>query len=482
MAKIPATDPTAPTYGFTAPNGATLAITPRQVNDRQIVEIDTDNGRATSVLLYLTSATATKLAEDIDRAVEAADRGDTTVHGSEPRLDVSGDSITVTPGPDDGIGPRVTIAAVDRDADDEGDAAVVVEVPTDEAVDLAAAIRTAARTSRGENTQPQQIPPAVGDQYTSRAQSDRTVIVTRVWTDEYGHTAVAYEWHGGVCASSVPLAVFLGVYEAAEEQPGKCGRAHATGQPCPDHPAVTVRGERCAHYPHPDGEMTVLGPEVIAAPDGAVIWWKGEHYTRPATDATDTAEDTARRFARRLYAVETLCAGRPGYHTVTVKQVLTAMSDADEPQAAAPHITRGHVHTGIRTDCRLCGAYNIASDALHRSDDADAWTEAHADACTPDSVRQTAAGLRAAVEQVRDLAAAGDPALWDEGDGQRARLDIVERLRARALELDTAADEATGATHRAPDPANDDGTTVHRGPRNDCPDTGCHTEPDEADR
>jgi hypothetical protein len=33
-------------------------------------------------------------------------------------------------------------------------------------------------------------------------------------------------------------------------------------------------------YPHKDGDVTVLGPEVIASTDGETISWKGEHYTR----------------------------------------------------------------------------------------------------------------------------------------------------------------------------------------------------------
>lgn len=49
--------------------------------------------------------------------------------------------------------------------------------------------------------------------------------------------------------------------------------------------------------------------------------------------STESAEDTARRFARRLAAVEQLCNGRPGYHTITVKALLTAMSVADDDQA-----------------------------------------------------------------------------------------------------------------------------------------------------
>ncbi|MDX2922548.1 hypothetical protein [Streptomyces sp. NE06-03C] len=51
---------------------------------------------------------------------------------------------------------------------------------------------------------------------------------------------------------------------------------------------------------------------------------------------TEAPEDAARRFARRLHAVELLCSGRPGYHTITVKALLTAMSEADDEQPAAP--------------------------------------------------------------------------------------------------------------------------------------------------
>ncbi|GAP46882.1 hypothetical protein [Streptomyces azureus] len=33
-------------------------------------------------------------------------------------------------------------------------------------------------------------------------------------------------------------------------------------------------------YPYQDGDVTVLGPEVFASPDGETISWKGENYTR----------------------------------------------------------------------------------------------------------------------------------------------------------------------------------------------------------
>lgn len=45
-----------------------------------------------------------------------------------------------------------------------------------------------------------------------------------------------------------------------------------------------------------------------------------------AAGQPDTQQQTEDR--RRLAAVERLCSGRPGYHTVTVKELLTAMSEA----------------------------------------------------------------------------------------------------------------------------------------------------------
>jgi hypothetical protein len=33
-------------------------------------------------------------------------------------------------------------------------------------------------------------------------------------------------------------------------------------------------------YPHQDGDVTVLGPEVFASPDGEVISWAGVNYVR----------------------------------------------------------------------------------------------------------------------------------------------------------------------------------------------------------
>lgn len=62
--------------------------------------------------------------------------------------------------------------------------------------------------------------PAVGDRYVSRHVS-RTVTVTRVWTAEDGHTAVAYEWRDdrpGLCESACPVDVFHRAYRA-EAQP-----------------------------------------------------------------------------------------------------------------------------------------------------------------------------------------------------------------------------------------------------------------------
>jgi hypothetical protein len=60
-----------------------------------------------------------------------------------------------------------------------------------------------------------------------------------------------------------------------------------------------------------------------------------DHVVNEEQAAEESLADAARRYARRLAAVERLCSGRPGYHTITVKALLTAMSDADE-QADEP--------------------------------------------------------------------------------------------------------------------------------------------------
>ncbi|MEV2203756.1 hypothetical protein AB0E11_27870 [Streptomyces fradiae] len=65
----------------------------------------------------------------------------------------------------------------------------------------------------------------------------------------------------------------------------------------------------------------------------------------------------SRSLARRLAAVERLCAGRPGYHTITVKALLTAMSDAapEQPrevtwEARADHAVKLYAQTAIERD------------------------------------------------------------------------------------------------------------------------------------
>lgn len=39
-------------------------------------------------------------------------------------------------------------------------------------------------------------------------------------------------------------------------------------------------------YPYIDGDVTVLGPEIFASLDGAVISWRGENYTRQTAPLT----------------------------------------------------------------------------------------------------------------------------------------------------------------------------------------------------
>lgn len=85
-----------------------------------------------------------------------------------------------------------------------------------------------------------------------------------------------------------------------------------------------------------------------------------------ATDLTEAPEDTIRRFARRLHAVERLCGGRPGYHTITVKALLTAMGEADQEDIPAARCT-----------CTDAGA--AFAPAGHYADCPDASTPAETD-------------------------------------------------------------------------------------------------------
>ncbi|OKJ42295.1 hypothetical protein [Streptomyces sp. CB01580] len=78
-----------------------------------------------------------------------------------------------------------------------------------------------------------------------------------------------------------------------------------------------------------------LGDHYVTNEQLAGLSWeaRAEHAVpelEQPVDGTERPEDTARRYARRLNAVEQLCNGRPGYHTITVKQLLTAVSDADD--------------------------------------------------------------------------------------------------------------------------------------------------------
>lgn len=88
------------------------------------------------------------------------------------------------------------------------------------------------------------------------------------------------------------------------------------------------------------------------------------------SNVEESPEDTARRFARRLFAVERLCSGRPGYHTITVKQLLTAMCEADDEPADRAAVLReaADVADGGREDdcgcggCAECACYRVGRE------------------------------------------------------------------------------------------------------------------------
>lgn len=41
---------------------------------------------------------------------------------------------------------------------------------------------------------------------------------------------------------------------------------------------MTLRRNEASAYPYPDGDVTVLGPEIFVSSDESVICWKGRNY------------------------------------------------------------------------------------------------------------------------------------------------------------------------------------------------------------
>lgn len=108
-----------------------------------------------------------------------------------------------------------------------------------------------------------------------------------------------------------------------------------------------------------------------------------------------------------------------------------------------PFIARETSLVGIRSTCRLCGAHNVAQGG-HFSIGVEAamWEESHTEACTPDTVRARANGLRDAAEDVLRIARDGDPEVWEHDIGHRALVAVLDGLRVRAAALDIRLDNA----------------------------------------
>ena len=69
-------------------------------------------------------------------------------------------------------------------------------------------------TAPAEETKPEVPPLAVGDRYECRTRA-RTVTVTRLWVDEYGADAVAFEWRGGMSGAAHSAEMFHQLYRPA---------------------------------------------------------------------------------------------------------------------------------------------------------------------------------------------------------------------------------------------------------------------------
>ncbi|MFC8156327.1 hypothetical protein ACFUO0_20130 [Streptomyces cinereoruber] len=160
----------------------------------------------------------------------------------------------------------------------------------------------------------------------------------------------------------------------------------------------------------------------VLAPGGPAEQKATAAYETALTDMTESPEDTVRRYARRLRAVEHLVGGRPGYDTVTVKQLLTAMSAADDaPSPAGDHFTEA----AIRRSAYL--------DAAREADEGSKLF--------PDTTECAAAigALEGLAQRLRRLADHHTTAEQPTGPTWEARADHAIRLYARtAIERDDA--------------------------------------------
>lgn len=156
---------------------------------------------------------------------------------------------------------------------------------------------------------------------------------------------------GGICGGCTVVPSERAVPLLAEVQPAVSGVSseEAAANVTAAVPVLAAVGlpaaEACTSPYHTGPIRAHLG---CTGPDPA------ETVEHP-TDGAQAAEDAARRFARRLRAVELLCAGRPGYHAITVKALLTAMGEADE-EGQEPPLLDPFTEAAVRRGALLGGA------------------------------------------------------------------------------------------------------------------------------
>ncbi|MCI4045454.1 hypothetical protein [Streptomyces sp. TRM75563] len=211
-------------------------------------------------------------------------------------------------------------------------------------------------------------------------------------------------------------------------------------QPDQCRTAESACGRQCLDLAGHDGDHTYERARTV--PQLADI-----PPTAFGVSSEEAAEDAARRFARRLRAVELLCSGRPGYHAITVKALLTAMGEADE-EGQEPPLLDPFTEAAVRRGALLGGA-----DAI------EALPEDHE--CDPgrgDAVKllRRLAGLTSTTEQPTGLT-------WEARADHAVRLyatTAIEledarrengRLRERLAELEQGQDDADHLDAEHPD-------------------------------
>ncbi|MFD8611053.1 hypothetical protein [Streptomyces sp. NPDC059631] len=294
---------------------------------------------------------------------------------------------------------------------------------------------------------PEPSTPAEGDRYVKRTEPDagRIVTVTSVWTDEDGHTAVAYTWRdGGQCGSACPLDVFQRGYRPATEQ---------------------APADRLALIDARDAHAFVIIRPALTDPDNVMIEAGSRGMSRAA--AAYALRQTADRFDEKARAegdepipypaVDPAPAAAPSTATAVLYEAMRRIANAEQDHELDPG--RGDSRSIIRTLLAEVEAQQPAAaeespaDAARRLAEqittlgkARGWSTWAADFIHPD---------REFVDPGEPVSPSADATTWETrahtagfelGQARAQRAELDERI-TRALDQHTKHDDSQHCQH-----------------------------------